>query len=213
MPMAAFQPGSPPMGGGYPPGYGHPPGGGWSPPPQPPAHKSRTGLYFGIGCGCFFLFAAGVLGVVFVAGGAAGIATLLGPGEEVATQQVPLNQPFSLSYPQRGTQKYEAWLEVDAQYTAGYRLSGIVLLSENGSAFGQYTLDEDGDGSPVAERDVSKRINWSSTNRNGSGSARGTVALFPIPARSDGASVTLSGTISTNPGTNGTVRLFVAKRQ
>ena len=47
---------------------------------------------------------------------------------------------------------------------------------------------------------------------DGDGSVAGNVSLFPIPARTDGATVTISGTISAPPGTTGTVRLLVAKR-
>lgn len=197
--------GTPPPGGGFPP----PPGGGAFPPPAAPPQKSKTGLYVGLGCGCLLLVACIIGGVLFATGGMSG---LFGPGEEVVSTPIVLGQPFSLTYVQSGSQKYEAWIEVDVDYTAGYSLSGTILLSENGTPFGQYTLAEDGEGSPVSERNNSKRVNWVTTNLGGSGSAEGMVSLFPIPARSSGAQVTLSGTIHASPGTSGSVRLFVAKR-
>lgn len=230
MPMNAFPPGGPPGmppgGGGYPPsggGWGPPPpggsSGGWGTPPPggggygppsaapPPAKKSRTGLYIGLGCGCMVLLSC-VIGAIVVATSG----SLFGPGEEVVSTPITVGQPFSLTYVQDGSQKYEAWLEVDVDYTAGYNLNGTMLLSENGTAFGQYSLEEDGEGSPVPERNSSTRVSWVTTNLNGNGSASGKVSLFPIPARSGGAQVTISGTIQANPGTTGTIRLFVAKR-
>ncbi len=233
MPMNAFPPGGPPgippaggyppSGGGYPPpGGGYPPsGGGWGtpppgggygpPPPQqaPPPQKSKTGLYVGLGCGCLVVLGC-IIGTVLFATG--GMTSLFGPGEEVVSTPVTLGQPFTLTYVQDGSQKYEAWIEVDLDFSSGYALNGTILLSENGNAFGQYTLAEDGEGSPVTERSSSKRVNWVTSSLNGSGSAEGMVALFPIPARSSGAQVSISGTISATPGTSGTVRLFVAKR-
>lgn len=177
--------------------------------PQQAPKKSRTGLYIGVGCGCLVLLGCIVGGGVMFAGGLTG---LLGPGEEVVSTPVTIGQPFTLTYVQDGSQKYEAWFEVDVSYTAGYNLNGTVLLSENGTPFGQYTLQEDGEGSPVTERDSSKRFNWSSTSLNGSGHASGTVALFPLPARTANGQITLSGTVQANPGTHGTIRLFIAKR-
>ncbi len=234
MPMNAFPPGGPPGmppgggypppggGGGYPPGGGGwgtpppggggwgtpPPGGGYMPPAAPPP-KSKTGMYVGIGCGCLLLLVCVIGGVLY---GTGSIASLLGPGEEVVSMPITLGQPFSLTYVQSGSQKYEAWLEVDVDYSAGYNLTGTILLSENGSPFGQYTLAEDGQGSPITERSSSKRVSWVTTNLGGNGSAEGKVSLFPIPARSSGAQVTLSGTIHASPGTSGSVRLFVAER-
>lgn len=175
----------------------------------PPPKKSRTGLFIGLGCGCLVLLGCIIGGIVMFAGG---ISSMLGPGEEVASAQLTIGQPFNLTYAQAGSQKYEAWLEVDVDHTAGYELTGTVLLSENGTAFGQYTLQEDGDGSPVTERSSSKRINWVSSSFNGSGSTSGTTALFPIPARTAGSQVSLSGTIQATPGTTGRIRLIVAKR-
>lgn len=236
MPMSPFPPGGPPgipPGGGYPPpggggfpppggggGWGTPPpgGGGWGTPPPgggfpPPAvappPKSKTGLYVGLGCGCLLLLACVIGGVLYAAGGMHG---LLGPGEEVVSTPIVFGQPFSLTYVQSGSQKYEAWIEVDVDYTAGYNLTGTILMSENGSPFGQYTLAEDGEGSPVAERRTDKRVGWEATNLAGSGSAEGKVSIFPIPARTSGAQITLSGTIHASPGTSGSVRLFVAER-
>jgi hypothetical protein len=174
---------------------------------QPP--KSRTGLYVGLGCGCILLLACGIFGTVYAVGG---LASMMGPGEEVLSTPVTSGVPFTLSYYQDGSQKYEAWLEVDVDYSAGYNMSGTILLSENGTAFGQYTLAEDGEGSPIQERNSSRRINWVTTNANSNGSASGQVHLFPLPARADRAAVTLSGTINATPGTTGTIRIFVAKR-
>lgn len=237
MPMNAFPPGGPPgipPGGGYPPpgggggyppppggggGWGTPPpGGGWGGPPSgpgygppapPPPQKSKTGMYVGIGCGCLVLLGCIIGGVLLATGG---MSSLFGPGEEVVSMPITVGQPFSLTYVQDGSQKYEAWLEVDVDYTVGYSLTGTILLSENGTAFGQYTLAEDGEGSPITERSSSKRVSWVTTNLGGSGSAEGKVALFPIPARASGGQVTISGTINASPGTSGAIRLFVAKR-
>lgn len=210
-----------PAGGG---GYGAPPGGGWGQPPggpgwgppgagymapqPPPPKKSRTGLYIGLGCGCLVLLSCIAGAIVLFSG----LGNFFGPGEEVVSTPVAIGTPFTLTYVQDGSQKYAAWLEVDLDYTAGYNLSGTVLLSENGTAFGQYTLQDDGEGSPVVERDDAVRINWSSTTLNGSGGASGTVKLFPIPARTANAQITLSGTLQAAPGTTGTIRLIVAKR-
>lgn len=156
------------------------------------------------------LLACVIGGAVAAMGG--GLAGLMGPGEEVVSTPITPGQPFTLSYVQDGDQKYKAWLEVDVSYTSGYDLSGNVLLSENNQPFGQYTVAEDGDGSPVQERSSVTRFNWTSTSVNGSGSASGTVSLFPIPARTASGTVTLSGTIHATPGTTGTLRLIVAKR-
>jgi hypothetical protein len=224
MPMQGYPPGGPP---GTPPpgGAAPPPGGGWGGPPGPggpgtpppggfppaqPPKKSRTGLYVGLGCGCMLVLACLVGGGILAMGG--GLASLMGPGEEVASTPIAPGQEFALSYVQDGSQKYRAWLEVDVSHSGGYSLSGPILLSENGQAFGQYTLAETGQGSPVQERSSSTRINWSSTHLGGSGSASGTVSLFPIPARTAGSTVTLSGTVNAPPGTTGTLRLFVAER-
>jgi hypothetical protein len=176
--------------------------------PQPPPQKSKTGLYIGIGCGCLVVLGCIIGGIVLAASG-----SLMGPGEEVISTPISIGQPFTLTYIQDGSQKYEAWLEVDVSYTAGYNLTGTILLSEGGAAFGQYTLAETGTGSPVTERDSSKRINWVSSSANGSGSADGTVSLFPLPARTANGQVTISGTIQAPPGTTvNSIRLFVAKR-
>jgi hypothetical protein len=220
-----------PPGGGYPPGGGsHPPGGGagWGPPPgggggwgppggtpppggpgspQQAAPKKKTGLYLGLGCGCVV-----ILGCIIAAVAFPSLIDMLGPGEEVASIPATIGQPFTLEYVQEGSQKYQAWLEVEVDYTAGYNLSGPILLSENGAAFGQYTLAETGEGSPVQERSGSRRVQWTSSSLNGSGRAEGNVSLFPIPARPDGHRVTISGTIHATPGTTGTLRFFVAKR-
>lgn len=210
-----------PPGGGLPPsgGWGPPPGGGsgWGPPgappggppfgPAPAAPPKRTGLYVALGCGCVVLLACVVGAASF-----GSILELLGPGEEVASTSVTIGQPFALDYVQDGAQRYEAWLEVDVDYSAGYNLNGTMLLSENGTAFGQYTLAETGTGSAVQERSSSRRVSWSSTNLGGNGHATGDASLFPIPARESGHRVTLSGTIYASPGTSGRVRLFVAKR-
>lgn len=153
-----------------------------------------------------------VIGGVVLAASSSSIRGLLGPGEEVVSMPLAIGQPFALTYVQEGDQKYEAWLEVDVEHTGGYALTSRVLLSENGTAFGQYTLDEDGTRSPVRERNTSKRYNWMSTSVPGSGRVRGTVALFPVPARTPNAQLTISGTIQAVPGTSGTLRLFVAKR-
>jgi hypothetical protein len=161
----------------------------------------------GLGCGCLALIGCIASAVAFPT-----LIGMLGPGEEVVSTQVTIGQPFVLEYGQDGSQKYEAWLEVDLEYTAGYNLSGPILLSENGTAFGQYTLAETGEGSPVQERNSSRRISWVSSNLNGNGSVEGMVSLFPIPARTSGTRVSLSGTIYGSPGTTGTIRLFVAKR-
>ena len=223
MPMNAYPPGGPP---GTPPGGTPPNGGGWGPPPgggggwgpgtpppggfppaQQPPKKSRTGLYIGGGCGCLLLLAC--------IGGGAFVAMsdmFAGMGEEVVSTPITPGQPFSLSYIQSGSQKYKAWLEVDLTFSAGYSLSGNVLLSENNQPFGQYTVAEDGDGSAVQERDEVIRTGWTSSQVNGSGSASGTVSLFPLPARADGSTVTLSGTLNAPPGTTGSIRLIIAKR-
>lgn len=188
---------------------GPPPQSGYGMAPQPPPQKSRTGLYVGIGCGCLVILGCIIGGVVL----ATGVGGLLGPGEEVISTPISLGQPFTLTYVQDGDQKYEAWLEVDVSYSAGYNLTGTLLLSEGGAAFGQYTLNETGDGSPVTERSSSKRFNWVSSNINGSGSASGTVSLFPLPARTANGQVTISGTVQGSPGTTvNSIRLFVAKR-
>ena len=209
-------PGTPPLGGTPPPGGS---GGGWGPPPgggppsyggppqggfpasQPEPKKSKLGLFVGIGCGCLLL-----LGCI-VAGGVWSLVSAMGPGEEVVTTTVTPGQPFTLSYVQDGSQRYEAWMEVDLQHTSSYSLVGPILLSENAAAFGEYQMSETGSSNPVG-RSSSKRLSWASTGS----STSGTVALFPIPAKSDGATVTVSGTLSAPPGTTGTIRIFVAKR-
>jgi len=110
---------------------------------QPEPKKSKVGLYVGVGCGCLLLLAC-------IGGGLAYWAISgIGPGEEVVSQQLVPGQPFTLSYVQDGSQKYEAWLEVDVNHSTGYNLSGQVLLNENGTPFGQYTLAESGSGSPI----------------------------------------------------------------
>lgn len=225
MPMNAFPPGGPP--GAPPPGGGQPPpGGGWGGPPSgpggmpppmgfPPAFpskKNKASLYVGLGCGCLALLACVItVPIVAMSGGLAAVG-LLGPGDEVASIPITLNQPFSLSYLQSGSQKYAAWLEVNVAYGHEYNLNGNILLSENNQPFGQYTLAEDGDGPAVQERNSVTRVGWTRSSLNGSGNASGTVSLFPVPARTAGSTVTLSGTIQAAPGTTGTVRLFVAER-
>lgn len=179
-----------------PPGYGAP----------PPPKKSKMGWLIGGGCGCVAL-----LGCLI--GGIAYFVMSMGPGEEVASTQVNLGQPYSVSYPQSGSQRYQAWMEVDVSYSSGYSLAGNALLADAAGAFGEYNIEENGSGNPVRERsDSTTRMNWTSTNLNGSGSTSGTVSLFPIPARTDGTTVTVSGTLNAPPGTTGTVRVFIAKR-
>lgn len=203
--------GGPPSYGGGPPGYGGgppsygggPPGyGGGFPPPQPPAKKSNTGLYVGIGCGCLLLLGCMIGGGIWYA------ISSMGPGEEVSSVDAIVGQPFTLTYAQTGTQKYAAWLEVDLDHSAGYQLDGTITLEENGVAFGQYTLSEDGSGSPVTERSDSIRISWVHTNSSTSGTTR----LFPIPERAAGSTITVRGTINAPVGTTGRIRVFVAKR-
>lgn len=219
-PMNAYPPGgppgTPPGGGGYPPGppggsypggpppggYGTPPPGGFPQPQQPPPKKSRTGLLVGLGCGCLALVGCLVGGGVYYA------INQMGPGEEVVSTNITPGTPFSLSYIQSGSQKYAAWLEVDLDHPSSYSLNGTILLSENDSAFGQYTMSDTGSGAAITERSSSTRINWTST----SSSTSGTVSLFPIPARTAGSTCSLSGTINAPTGTTGTIRLIVAKR-
>ena len=226
MPMNAFPPGGPPPGAPPPGGTPPPGGGGWGPPPGggppsygggpphggPPSYggfpqqqqpkKSKTGLYVGVGCGCLLLLGCLGAGGIFMA------VSALGPGEEVSSVDVAPGTPFTLTYNQTGSQKYAAWLEVDVNHTASYNLTGQILLSEGGTPFGQYNLAEDGNGSPVTDRNDSVRINWVHTNS----STEGTTRLFPIPARTAGGSITVSGTVNAPPGTTGTIRIFVAKR-
>lgn len=230
--MNAFPPGHfgtpPPPGGGYPPGGGGggwgppPPGGpgGYGPPPGPPQYppygpppeppkKSRTGLYVGGCCGCLVLLGCLAGGGYLYTGGTT---ELFGPGDEVATTNIVPGQPFTVTYTQDGDQKYEAWFEIDVDYPTGYNLNGTILLSVNGAPFGQYTLAESGSGAAVTDRRTSVRFDWEIENSSGNGNASGMVSLFPIPAQTDGSTVTLTGTINAVPGTTGTIRLFVAKR-
>jgi len=167
----------------------------------PPPKKSKVGLFLGLGCGCLLLLATCIgTGIYFVRG--------IGPGEEVVGVPITLGRPFSLSYIQDGSQKYDTWLEVDLNHTSSFRLDGRILLSRPSGAFGQYILAATGSGSPIVERNSSTRVNWTSTGS----STSGTVSLFPIPAQTSGETVTLSGTVTAPPGTNGTIRLFVAER-
>ncbi len=196
----------PPPGGG-PPSYGGGPQGGPPSyggfPPQQAAPKSKKGLYIGIGCGCLLIFGC--------AAGGAGIWAMIsamGPGEEVTTTNATVGQPFTLTYTQDGSQKYAAWLEVDVDHVTSYNLTGTIMLSADGTPFGQYTLDEDGSGSPITERNSSTRMNW----MHSSSSTSGTTHLFPIPAQSAGQTVSITGTINAPPGTTGQIRVFIAKR-
>ena len=146
-------------------------------------------------------------------GGAWWMVNRLKPGDEVQSVTVQPGQPFVLTYTQDGDQRYMVWMEVDCSYTNGYSLTGPILLSANNSPFGQWTLAEDGSGSPIQERNTAVRYGWTSTSLNGNGSADGTVQLFPIAAQADGATVTLSGTITAGPGvTVRSLRVFVAER-
>ena len=176
-------------------------------PPPEPQKKSKVGLYIGGGCGCLL-----VLGCLV--GGLFGFSaySALSPGEEVVSTQVTLGQPYTVSYTQSGDQRYQLWMELDLEHDNGYQLNGTSLLSENGTAFGQYTINEDGNGSPVQERNSRLQMSWRTSSVNGRGSTAGTLSLFPIPARTDGGTVTISGTLTGTPGMTGTVRLFVAKR-
>lgn len=122
-----------------------------------------------------------------------------------------LRQPFSLTYVQAGSQRHEAWLEVDLQHAvSGYRLTGTIMLLSDGTPFGQYTLDERGTGSAVAERSSSARERWVSSVSDGRRRTQGVVSLFPLPARTPGESITISGTIGTGDGTAGRLRLIVS---
>jgi len=227
MPMNAFPPGGPP---GVPPGGTPPGGGGWGPPPGgggppsygggPPSYgggppsqggfppqqaapkKSKTGLYIGLGCGCLLLLFCVAGGGIFAAINA------MGPGEEVTTTDAIVGQPFTLTYTQDGSQKYAAWLEVDLNHTSSYNLTSTIMLNADGTPFGQYTLNEDGSGSPITERSSSTRMNWV---HSGS-STSGTTHLFPIPAQTAGQTVTVTGTVNAPPGTTGQIRIFIAER-
>lgn len=132
----------------------------------------------------------------------------LGPGEEVVSVPITVGQPFSLSYIQDGSQRYDTWLEVDVSHTSSYNLNGQILLSLPSGPFGQYTLAETGSGSPITERSSTTRIGWSHT----SSSTEGTVSLFPMPSQASGETVTISGTVNAPPGTTGSIRLIVAER-
>ncbi len=121
---------------------------------------------------------------------------------------ITVGQPFSLTYIQDGSQKYDTWLEVDLNHTSSYNLNGQIMLSLPAGPFGQYTLAETGSGSPITERSSSTRVSWVHTNS----STEGTVSLFPIPAQTSGQAVTISGTVYAPPGTTGSIRLIVAKR-
>jgi len=132
----------------------------------------------------------------------------MGPGEEVATIDATVGQPFTLTYSQDGSQKYAAWLEVDLDHSASYNLTGTIVLSADGVPFGQYTLAEDGSGPAVSERSDSVRLSWVHTGS----STSGTTKLFPIPAQNGGQTITVTGTVNAPPGTTGRIRIFVAKR-
>lgn len=216
VPMSAF-PGGPPGGGGFgsQPGGGGggeaPPGAEWrgSPNTTPaPPKKSRKGLFIGLGCGCLVVLGC-LVGLVAMVG----LVGTLAPGEEVASTTVTFGQLFVLTYEQSGSYKYDAWLELDLEFSQGYELTGTVLLSESEVPFEQYTLREDGFASPVVERRSSKRINWRITRDSELGRVSGKASLFPISARAAGSRVSLSGTIEARPGTTGTIRLFVTKRK
>jgi hypothetical protein len=189
------QPIQPPHGGG--PGPPSPPNPFESPVEKP---RGRTPMILA-GCGC--------LAVLLACGGGAAVLAatgmLLSPGEAIATTpDTAVGAPLSVSYAQEGEQRYRAWMEVDV--TGPYRLTGTLLLLENGQPFGQYTVDDDGDGSPVDGRSTT-RLGWTRINDH----TTGTVSLFPLPARSDGATIEVRGSLG-NPGASGTVRLFVTER-
>ena len=194
--------GGPPSYGGGPPSYGGGPPSQGGFPPQAPPQKSKTGLYIGVGCGCMLLLACVVGGGIYAAIDAAG------PGEEVTSVDATIGQPFTLTYNQSGSQKYAAWLEVDLDHSSSYNLTSTIIMSADGVPFGQYTMAEDGNGSPVTERSDSIRLSWVHTGSSTSGTTR----LFPIPAQSSGQTISITGTVQAPPGTTGQIRIFVAER-
>lgn len=196
-------PGQPPPGMEQFQGFGTPPPGSAGPaPPQPT--KSRLGLWIGIGCGCLFIASIVVgLGIwLFVSS--------VGPGDEVSTVNAQPNVPFTLSYTQDGSDQREIWMDLDVSYTQGLRLTGPINISKNNQVIGQYNLELTGSGSPIRERSSRRTVNWVSTNISGSGSTSGKTFLFPLPAYEEGATITLSGTVTAAQGlTARQLRIFV----
>ena len=184
-------------------GFGTPPPGGGGP-PAPPPKKSRTGLYIGIGCGCALIAAiVAALGFYF-------LFAAIGPGNEISTANVQPNTPFVLTYTQEGSGQREIWMELDVSYTQGLNLTGPINISKNNQVIGQYNLELTGSGSPIRERSSSKNVNWVSTNLSGSGSTSGKTFLFPLPAYEEGATISLTGTITASQGlTARQLRIFV----
>lgn len=182
-----------------PPGLQQQPGGGFGAPPPsgptpPPPKKSKLPLILGIGCGCVLvLVIAGAVGAYL-------FYRALAPGEEIATTDVQPGQPFTVTYTQDGDQQYEVWMDVDVSYTNGLQLNGPINISVNNELRGQYNLEMTGSGSPIRERSSSKNVNWVTTNLGGNGSASGKTFLFPLPAYDDGATITLSGTVTASQG-------------
>lgn len=197
-------PGQPPPGMEQFQGFGTPPPAGPMGPAPPQPKKSRVGLYIGIGCGCLLIASIAVALIIYLAVG------VLGPGDEIATANVQPNAPFVLTYTQTGSEQREIWMELDVSYTQGLRLAGPINISKNNQVIGQYNLELTGSGSPIRERSVSKNINWVSTNLSGSGSTSGKTHLFPLPAYEEGATVSLTGTITAAQGlTARQLRIFV----
>ncbi|MGF1469275.1 MAG: hypothetical protein ACFCGT_24395 [Sandaracinaceae bacterium] len=156
-------------------------------------------MYVGLGCGCLTILLCAVgIGV--------GYTRLVPPtpGEERASMALSPGQPFTLSYVQHGDERYAAWLDV-ATEAGTYQLRGPVLLSDDGTPFGQYTVDDDGVGPPVVERDREVRVDRDPAQ----GAPRTAVRLFPLPRREDGHTISLSGTLE---GGGAAFRLYVTVR-
>ncbi len=124
----------------------------------------------------------------------------MSPGEEVAAADVTLGQQYQTTYTQEGDTQYEIWLDLDVTYSQGLQLTGPINITVNDEHVGQYQLSYNGSGAPIQGRSGSKRVNWTSTNINGNGSASGKLFLFKLPAYDEGANVMIWGTINGSPG-------------
>jgi hypothetical protein len=175
------------------------PGGYGVPPPMqaaPPPKKGGAGKWIAMGCGCVLVIAiAATIAIIM-------LVKSVGPGEEVTSTDAVLGQQFQATYTQSGSQQYEVWLDLDVAYTSGYQLAGPINISVNNQHVGQYQLAETGSGSPIQGRNTRVTYTWVSTNIGGAGGTSGKLKLFTLPAYESGATVTVWGTITGNPGLN-----------
>lgn len=127
---------------------------------------------------------------------------LAGYGNEVASTEINLGQPFTLLYTPTSGEPHQIWLAYEVDYTDGdFRLGGPFEQVREQTVQGSWQLDLGSEGGPIAGSNSRKQINSRESRIGSKGSMSATVHLVELPASQVGQQVTMRGTWSAAPNT------------